>query len=512
MPALKEILDTLKNLSGEDSALIARAYAFAEEAHQGHERYSREPYFTHLFETAKILTELGMGPKTIAAGFLHDSIEDVGVLPETIEKEFGAEILMLVEGVTNLGHIKYHGHDRYSENMRRLFIASSRDLRVLIIKLADRLHNMRTLGFVPKEKQERIALETLEIFAPIAYRLGIRKVSRELQNLAFPFVYPEEFARTSALLAVKQSGLERELERFHRALLAEFAKQKIEHRALTRRIKGLYSMFVKLKSKNWEIEKIYDVLAIRVIVDTIEDCYRALGSVHALSHPLPGRIKDYIAFPKPNGYRSLQTTVFTGDGGTVEVQIRTEEMHREAEYGIAMHFAYKELQERKNTDSSYLNWARRFFSTLLSWRGKGTKDPKTTESRSAAQPDDTPHWVRQLGDLDASGEKREFWERLRSDVFKNRIFIFTPKGDVVDLPADSSPIDFAFAIHSDIGEHLVGARVNGKLVGIDSALKNGDIVEILTKKNAHSSARWLLFAKTAMARKHIRAALLQKNR
>jgi len=509
MPTPKEITDLLRDPTPEKIALIGKAYGFAEEAHKDHKRYSCEPYFNHLFETAKILAELGMGAATVSAGLLHDSIEDVAVSPETLKKEFGEEIVMLVEGVTNLGHIKYHGHDRYSENMRRLFIASSRDLRVLIIKLADRLHNMRTLGFVPREKQKRIAIETLEIYAPIAYRLGIRKVSREMQDLALPFAHPEDFARTTALLATKQSELEHRLTKFHPALLAEFAKQNITASEATKRLKGLYSLYIKLTHKNWEIEKVYDMLAVRVIMKTVEDCYRALGAVHSLWRPLPGRIKDYIAFPKPNGYRSLHTTVFTGDGGTVEIQIRTEEMHQEAEYGIATHFAYKELAREKTRDASYLDWAKRFFSALLLWR---PKQQKTTSALPTETPggETPPHWVRQLGDLDSSGEEREFWERLRSDVFNNRVFIFTPRGDVVDLPADASPIDFAYAIHSDLGGHLVGAKVNGKLVGIDSALKNGDIVEILTKKNARPSLKWLEIAKTAVARKHIRTALHAK--
>ncbi len=509
MPTVKEITDLLRPLSPKGNALIAQAYAFAEEVHKDHKRYSCEPYFNHLFETAKILAELGMGAATISAGLLHDSIEDVGIKTETLRQKFGDDIVMLVDGVTNLGHIKYRGHDRYSENMRRFFIASSKDLRVLIVKLADRLHNMRTLGFVPKEKQKRIAVETLEIYAPIAYRLGIRKVSRELQDLALPFAHPEDFARTSALLSSKQSELEYRLAKFHQALLAEFAKQEIEPVGTTKRLKSLYSLYIKLTHKNWEIEKIYDLLAVRIIMTTIEDCYRALGVVHALWRPLPKRIKDYIAFPKPNGYRSLHTTVFTGDGGTVEIQIRTEEMHQEAEYGIAVHFAYKELTREKTRNISYLDWAKRFFSALLSWRpAQLTKQNAATPAEK--QNGDAPHWIRQLGDLDSSGEEREFWERLRSDAFNNRIFIFTPKGDVVDLPVNSSPIDFAYAIHSDLGDRLTGAKVNSKLVGIDTALKNGDIVEILTKKNAHPSSKWLEYAKTAVARKHIRTALHAK--
>lgn len=496
----------MKKPSAEELALVERGYIFAEKAHSNHRRYSGEPYFNHLFETAKILAEFGMNGSTMVAGLLHDSIEDVGVKPETIKNEFGEEILMLVEGVTKLGHLHYRGVYRYSESMRRLFVSSSKDLRILIIKLADRLHNMRTLRFVPKEKQKRIAMETLEIYAPIAYRLGIRKINRELQDLSFPFAYPEQYSRVTALLAAKQSELEKRLTKFHRELLRELAEQKIKVITTSRRIKCLYSLYMKLIHKDWDIEKIHDMLAIRIIVETVEDCYQALGVIHSVWRPLPGRIKDYIAFPKPNGYRSIHTTVFSKDGGTVEIQIRTEEMHRESEYGVATHFVYKELTEKKVSEESYLNWAKRILTGLISWSAGRPADIQAPQNGDGAFAD-IPAWVRQLSDLDSVVEEQDFWERLRADAFKNRIFIFTPKGDVVDLPADSSPIDFAFAIHSDIGEHMIGAKVNGKLVGIDTPLKNGDIVEILTKQSAHVSPKWLSFTRTTLAKKHIKNAL-----
>lgn len=503
MPSVQDITNVMQKPSAKDLALLVKAYEFASAEHKGHMRYSGEPYFIHLLETAKIIAELGADASAIAAGLLHDSLEDIGVKPESIREEFGEEILMLVEGVTKLGRIRYRGVDRYSESMRRLFIASAKDIRVLIVKLADRLHNMRTLSHVPKEKQKRIAQETLEIYSPLAYRLGIRKINRELEDLAFPFAYPAECERVRALLKQKAPELPKKLEKFHKSVRKELAGQHIAIVGSSIRLKGLYSLYTKLKNRDWDIEKIYDLLAIRIIVPTVEDCYRVLGAVHGHWRPLPGRIKDYVAFPKLNGYRSLHTTVFTGDGSIVEIQIRTEEMHRESEYGVAVHFGYKETSRtREKVDLATLGG--RLFTGLLSWRAKGTgRGGSVVESERSG----IPNWVRELGNLDTAFEEQEFWQHLRDDFFKNRIFIFTPKGDVVDLPAGSCPIDFAYAIHSDIGDHLVGVKVSGRLVSIETPLQNGDIVEILTKKNARPTAKWLEVAKTTVAKKHIRNAL-----
>lgn len=507
MTFLQELIGLIKEPSAADRALVEKAYAFAENAHRDHRRYSGEPYLTHLSETAKILAELGMGATTIVAGLLHDTLEDVGVTQETLRKEFGEDILMLVDGVTKLGHLRYRGVDRYSESLRRFFIASAKDIRIIIIKLADRLHNMQTLQFVPKEKQRRIAMETLEIYAPLAYRLGIRKINRALQDLSFPFAYPAEYGRVKTLLKEKESELTKKLERFHKSFLKGLVKHEIAPLGTSHRIKGLYSVYIKLRGRDWDMEKIYDMLAVRVTVRTIEDCYHALGAVHALWRPLPGRIKDYIAFPKPNGYQSLHTTVFTGNGGTVEIQIRTEEMHRESEYGVAAHFEYKERAGREDAGSSSLTWARSILSALVSWRAKGPPEEKPLRSGAEKNGSDIPEWVRRLGEVGSTTEEREFWEHLKDDFFKHRIFIFTPKGDVVDLPAGSSPIDFAYAVHSGIGDHMYGAKVNGKLVSLDTALKNGDIVEIVRKDSAHPTQKWLGFAKTTVAKKHIRTAL-----
>ena len=497
-----EITYLMRHPSPKDIALIAKAFAFAEEAHKDHKRYSGEPYFTHLFETAKLIAELGADASTIAAGFLHDSIEDVNVQPATIKKEFGQEVLMLVEGVTKLGHLRYRGVDRYSESMRRMFIASSKDLRVLIVKLCDRLHNMRTLEHVPKTKQLRIAKETLEIYAPIAYRLGIRKVNRELEELAFPFAHPDEYLRVTKLVNERKKELLKYLDKFHKSVLRGITRQSVSIVSSEERIKGHYSLYTKLKSREWDFEKIYDLLAIRIIVRGVEDCYRALGAIHSTWRPLPGRIKDYIAFPKTNGYRSLHTTVFTGSGGVVEIQIRTEEMHRESEYGVAIHSEYKEEGRKiKKLEK------KSFFGSLIHRHNRVADEEPMTITALADTGNGVPSWIRELGDLDSTMGEQEFWEHLHEDFFKNRIFIFTPKGDVVDLPTDSTSLDFAYAIHSDIGDHLVGAKVNGKLVPIETSLHNGDIVEILTKKNARPTAKWLTIAKTTLAKKHIRNAL-----
>lgn len=503
MTSADDIIGLLKEQSARDSTLIRKAYDFAATAHKNHMRYSGEPYFTHLTETAKIIAELGAGAAAVAAGLLHDSIEDVGVTPETLRAEFGDEILMLVEAVTKLGHLRYRGIDRYSESMRRLFVASAKDLRVLIIKLADRVHNMRTLAHIPKEKQRRIAEETLEIYAPIAYRLGIRKINRELEELSFPFAYPAEYERVVTTVRMKEPALRKKLQRFLRSVLKGLARQNITVLASTLRLKGLYSLYGKLKRRDWDLEKVYDLLAIRIVVKSIEDCYRALGVVHGHWRPLPGRIKDYISFPKPNGYRSLHTTVFMGDGGIAEIQIRTVEMHRESEYGVAAHFSYKE-SERGDRRLGLAALGEKLYRGLLSWRAKGIGNGNGV---LAGERTGIPHWVQELGSVNAAVEEQEFWRELRDDFFKSRIFIFTPKGDVVDLAVDSCPIDFAYAIHSDIGDHMVGAKVGGKLVAIDTPLKNGDIVEILTKSGARPSRKWLDFTRTSMARKHIRNAL-----
>ena len=501
MVSTGEIISLIESPSKSDVFLIEKAYKFAEKAHQGHLRLSGESYFSHLTETAKILAEYGMGANTVAAGLLHDVIEDTTIKREEVETEFGGEILFLIEGVTKLGKLRYRGADRHNESLRKLFVAMSEDIRVLMIKLADRLHNMRTLSYVPKDKQERIGRETLEIYAPIAHRLGIRKLSRELEDLAFPYVYPKEFSD------VQSAGKERHrknvsnLEKFIKSVKKTLAKEGLTEVKTDYRVKGLWSLHKKLQIKERNIENVYDILALRIIVPTINDCYKVLGVVHSTWRPLPGRIKDYIAFPKPNGYKSIHTTVFTGDGSIVEVQIRTREMHDHAEYGIASHISYKSRGKKSKLEES-LMWARALLPKIRS-----NESAEIFEKRE--QPNsDVPSWIRELVEHQKEEKDNEkFRKDLQSDFFEYRIFVFSPKGDVVDLPIASTPVDFAYSIHSDIGNHMSGAKVNGKLESLNTPLRNGDIVEIVTRSSAKPSPKWLEYAKTAMARHKIRTAL-----
>jgi GTP pyrophosphokinase len=506
MPSVKEITSSMNSPSKEDIALITKAYNFSENAHKGYKRYSGEPFFTHVFTVAKELAQLGMGPKTIAAGLLHDVIEDTGASAETIKKEFGEEIFCLVEGVTKLGKLKYRGLKRHTESLRKLFVAIAQDIRVLIIRLADRLHNMKTLRYVPKHKQKRIAEETLEIYAPLAYRLGMRMLNRELEDLAFPYVYPKEYERVRQLLKRKSKENLRHLEKVHKSLKKVLAKEGMAGVKTDYRIKSLYSLYCKLVKKGMDTEKVYDISALRVIVSSVSDCYKVLGIIHSIWRPLPGRIKDYIAFPKPNGYQSLHTTIFTGDGGIVEIQIRTEKMHREAEYGIASHFGYKQGMSRTAL-LSHLMWIGQFVP-YFNWFTGAKDSPPKESAKNVKKGAVAPEWIRQLAEAQAEvTEPKEFLENLKADFFEYRVFVFTPKGDVVDLPLDSSPIDFAYAIHSDIGDHIAGVKVNGKLVSLETKLKNGDIVEILTKPSCHPTRKWLALVKTGMAKRKIRSAL-----
>jgi guanosine-3',5'-bis(diphosphate) 3'-pyrophosphohydrolase len=505
MSDVNEILQIMGPLEKEKEDLVKKAYRFAEKAYEGKKRYSGEPYFIHAFETARILAEFGMGPKTICAGLLHDALEDGGATQEELLDAFGKEIFFLIEGVTKLGSLKYRGMERHAESLRKLLVATSQDVRVLIIKLADRLHNMRTLQYVPEKKQKRIAMETLEIYAPIADRLNMGKFYAELTDLAFPYIYQNEYAETKELMKQKGKETLEHLEKVRKSLVKELAVQGVTGFRTDYRIKSLYSLWRKLQRKGMDIEKIHDISALRIIVPTVNDCYRVLGIVHGLWRPLPGKIKDYIAFEKPNGYKSLHTTIFTGDGGIVEIQIRTEEMHREAEYGIASHAQYKAKAEVRAGTANPLAWFRQFFPVSAPSHNKTLLDqPKQYH------PIEVPVWVKQLAEAQQGLEKSEdFLENLKADFFSHRIFVFTPLGDVIDLPINSTPIDFAYAIHSDVGDHTFGAKINGKFAALDDALQNGDIVEILTKKGSKPSKKWLEIAKTTMARRHIRTALMK---
>jgi guanosine-3',5'-bis(diphosphate) 3'-pyrophosphohydrolase len=501
MPSPRDILQQMGAPTKEDIALVEKAFHFAEVAHKDLKRFSGEPYLIHPIETAKGLAKLGLGAKTVAAGLLHDTLEDANIPPEVIEKEFGKEIRFLVEGVTKLGRLKYRGAERHRESLRKLLVATGKDARVLIIKLMDRLHNMRTLAHVPEEKRRRIALETLEIYAAIAHRLGMGVVRRELEDLAFEYAFPAEYTETKKRLAEKSKETLERLEKMSRNLSKELAKEGLKGFHTDYRVKGLYSLWRKLKRKEGDIDKIYDIAALRVIVHDIPDCYRALGLVNNLWQPLPNKIKDYIAFPKPNGYQSIHTTVFSGDGGIVEIQIRTEEMHKEAEYGITAHVFYKEGQPGKQEGRSSFDWIRSLIPRLT--RSATTEGLRRPPEQQYAAPE-APEWLSSLGD---EGDDPDFEMTLKTDIFTARVFVFTPTGDVVDLPVNSSPIDFAYAIHSDIGDHVFAAKINGKLEPLDTLLNNGDIVEIQTKKTALPKQKWLDFAKTTLARRHIRLAL-----
>lgn len=497
MLTAKELIALMSSPSREDAALVEKAYNFAAEAHKEHKRMSGEPYMIHLVETAKGLAEIGMSAKTVAAGLLHDSVEDVNVKPETIEAEFGKEVRFLVEGVTKLGKFKYQGRERHRESLRKLLVATGQDARVLIIKLMDRLHNMQTLEHVPEKKRQRIALETLEIYAAIAHRLGMGVVRKELEDLAFKYAHPEQYAEASKLLTEQARETQDRLEGMIRMIKKEMAKDNITSFQTDSRVKGLWSLWQKMKRKGGDIANVYDIAAIRIVVDSVADCYRVLGIVNNLWQPLPNKIKDYIAFPKPNGYQSLHTTVFAGDGGIVEIQIRTREMHEAAQFGIATHVIYKERPGGTRTRGSSLDWIKSLLPNFK--RAPASEEEKQQRTRYGSP--SAPEW---LDGLDQTEHDPDFETTIKSDLFTHHVFVFTPKGDVVDLPAHSSPIDFAYAIHSDIGDHIFGAKVNGKLVSLDTELHNGDIVDIETRKSSRPSEKWIKLVKTSLARRRIR--------
>ncbi len=500
---LSDILVAMSGKNDADIALVTNAYELSKEAHKDQKRYSGDSYFIHPAEVGLLLAQAGMDAQAVAAGLLHDTIEDAGVKPKTIEEKFGPEVLTLVEGVTKLGTLRYRGMERHTESLRKLFAATAKDIRVLIIKLMDRLHNARTLEHVPKtEKRTRIALETLQIYAPIADRLGMSVAKQELEDAAFPYAYPKEYEKTRELLKERKNENVNRLEKVEKDLKRELGEAGIRAFRTEDRIKGVYSLYLKLERRGWDIDKIYDILALRVIFPSVADCYSALGIIHAHWRPVPGKIKDYIAFPKPNGYQSIHTTVYTGDGSALEMQLRTEAMHREALYGIASHLTYKEAQEGlpENKRGS-LEWVRQFFP--------GMKKTGTPGAIAGTQTKETvPSWLQELAHVHHTNqESEEYMDTLKSDFFSHRVFAFTPQGDVIDLPISATPIDFAYAVHSGLGNRMSGARVNGKMVSLETSLRNGDMVEIITKPSARPSRKWHDIAKTNMAKKHIRAEL-----
>ncbi|MCG0239587.1 MAG: bifunctional (p)ppGpp synthetase/guanosine-3',5'-bis(diphosphate) 3'-pyrophosphohydrolase [Firmicutes bacterium] len=475
-------LETLKQLirrylPDADLTLVDEAFALADQAHAGQFRKSGDAYIQHPLEVAGILAKLQMDPATIAAALLHDVCEDCGVSLQQIEEKFGKEVASLVDGVTKLEKLDFTSKEEaQSENLRKMFLAMAKDLRVILIKLADRLHNMRTAWAWPPETQRRKAQETLEIYAPLAHRLGMADIKWELEDLAFRYLEPEKYRHVAQLVARKRA----ERESITRELMEQIGQRLAEvgiKADISGRPKHLYSIYRKMYQQGKDITEIYDLIAVRVIVDEVKDCYGALGVIHSYWRPLPGRFKDYIATPKANLYQSLHTTVVGPHGEPFEIQIRTWEMHRTAEYGVAAHWRYKEGKTDKDFDQK-LSWLR----SLLEWH---------QEMREA----------------------RDFIEAVKVDIFADQVFVFTPKGRVVDLPAGATPIDFAYSIHTEIGHRCVGAKVNGKIVPLDSPLKNGDIVEILTSKNSPGpSLDWLKIVKTSTAKNKIRQFFKKERR
>lgn len=473
MQEMKNILEKIHQVySQKDEEMLVKAYHFAEEAHANQKRASGEPYFIHPCEVADILIDLGLDAATIAAALLHDVIEDTDATAEDIQREFGDEVLVLVSSVTKLEKIVFKSkEDENAENFRKIFVAMAKDVRVIIIKLADRLHNMRSLNFLSQERQQRMASETLDIYAPLAGRLGISQIKCELEDLCLKYLDPESYEYL--LYNIRERLSERKefvnviVEQIKELMKADDIEGEVFGRA-----KHFYSIYKKIKNKGKTLEQIYDLTAVRVIVKDIKECYTVLGRIHEKWKPIPGRIKDYIATPKPNKYQSLHTTVMTSYGQPFEIQIRTEEMHRIAEFGIAAHWKYKEgkTEEETNNFENRLAWLRE----VMEWEGD-LKDSK------------------------------EFISALKTELYSHELLVFTPRGKVISLPPEATPIDFAYAIHSEVGNHCTGARVNSKIVPLTTKLEVGDVVEIITSPNSKGPSRdWLKFIKSSSAKAKIR--------
>ncbi len=467
--SLETLLKKVKQHSPmADMDMIAKAYAFSERAHEGQKRRSGEPYFIHPVTVAGILAEMGMDTDSIVAGLLHDCLEDTDVTYVTIEKEFGRSVADLVNGVTRLGKIVYSSKEEAQmEDLRKMFIAMARDIRVIIIKLADRLHNARTFQYLPPQKQRDKSLETMEIYAPLAHRLGIQNIKSELEDISIEYLDPVGYKDIMDRLGDEGRQYEDFLQRVKTRITEKLEGMGIRCE-IKARVKHVYSIYRKMYTQNLDFSELYDICAVRVIVEELADCYNVLGFVHDLYRPVPGRFKDYISTPKPNGYQSLHTVVIGREGIPFEVQIRTREMDRTAEYGVAAHWKYKDGLKGKQNEETFA-------------------------------------WIRQLLESQQDTQAEDFIQNIKVDLFSDEVFVFTPKGDVINLPSGATPIDFAYAIHSAVGNRMVGAKVNGRLVPIDYQLKNGEIVEVVTSKETNGPKRdWLQIAVTAEARNKIK--------
>jgi len=473
---IDRVLEVIKHKKPEvDLTMVKLAYEMAERAHRGQKRANGDDYIQHPLETAFKLAQMNIDITTVIAGLLHDVPEETDYTIEDVKKDFGKEVANLVNGITKLGTIKYRGLERYAENLRKMFVAMAEDVRVVFIKFADRIHNLKTLNALRPVKQQRIAKESLEIYAPIANRLGMSELQRELEDLAFPYVYPEEYKWVLKISKTKYETRRREAEKVIKAMRVELVKNGLQPLDIYGRAKHYYSLYKKLLRRDMDIDRIYDLVAVRIIVESTDDCYRALGIIHSTTKPVAGRIKDYISQPKPNGYKSLHTTVYC-DNKIVEFQIRTKEMNEEAEWGIAAHWSFKEWGSKKSKlpiDPKKLQWIK----TLIE---RGNKEY----------------------------EAEEYLDKLKIDFFKNRIFVFTPKGDVIDLPEGATPIDFAYHIHTFVGDHAAGSKINGKMTNLATPLQSGDMVEILVdKKRSKPSEEWLKSVQTHLAKEKIRLSL-----
>lgn len=482
--AVERLIKTVKTHHPKaDTSIIDRAYVAAERAHEGQLRRSGEPYITHPVAVAQILADLGIGPVTLAAALLHDTVEDTDYTLEHLRRDFGEEIAMLVDGVTKLDKLKY-GDSAQAETVRKMVVAMSKDIRVLVIKLADRLHNARTWGFVSTESATRKAQETLEIYAPLANRLGIQAIKWELEDLSFAVLYPKLYVEIEGLVKERTPQREEFVQEVINAVNEDLKASKIRGK-VAGRPKQYYSIYQKMVMRGREFDEIYDLVGIRILVNSVRDCYAVLGAIHARWNPIPGRFKDYIATPKFNLYQSLHTTVIGPHGRAVELQIRTEEMHQRAEFGVAAHWKYKErMSGSKSTGASLL-------------------------------PDNDMAWLAHITDWQAdTSDPGEFLESLRFEIGAKEVYVFTPQGKVIGLPSGATPVDFAYAVHTEIGHRTMGSKVNGRLVPLDTALASGEVVEVFTSKNpdAGPSKDWLSFVKSPRARNKIKQWFTKERR